>query len=1011
MVAELENANYVIADKVEDSKVSKVENNKIYFNQIRNGNTAEVKLPIQMLKTETINTQEFNKESKVKLTATYVDGNGKEKQIEKDVAVILAWTAEKEAQLNMQISKFVPYEVDEQKGLLVQTIVKSNVKDNVLPIKENFVEIVVPIINEKAPKEVKVTASDFEKVNYTYDQENNKLTIVVKNEPNEEGKVNWIKDIKDEFIVTYIYEGQEISEEGIKLSIDANSKIKVYEAVESEIKANYKNEVTLTEQISGLVDFSIETKLTELSKGQLYANTQAKKKIEIEYQETLTANIAFAKVIDKVVLEQEVDNFVTASNTKSGITQIYYKTVSVNKDEFNKILGEEGEIILYALETEVAKINKDSKDEDFIIDLSELNINTLRIETSKPQIEGELNFDIVKAIKGESGFTQEKINTFNTMELNLTGKALNGETIIAKQTVTKNINLTEPTSQAELVIDNNNLSTVLTNKDVKITAILKADTLNCSLYKNPILNITLPSYIEKIDIKNVEVLFETEGSKLTLKSQQVKQNEDGTKTIAIILEGTQTEYTLGAVSKGLNVVITSDITVNKLTANRQDKIIMEYTNNNTISKTVETKQVGADINVTAPVGVVTTSEVSNYKEGAEALVAMSGEEKTATIQTLTEARNAKFIMTVINNYNNTIDNISILGRTPSKGNKDIVEQKDLGSTMDMPLVSNIKVSGVDESKVQIYYSENANATKDLKLETNKWTLAPEKLENVKSYLIVLKDHTMNTADRVSFIYEAQIPANLQHNQSAFENYVVYFNNNLETGMLEDKETSTKLGVTTGRGPVLEASIKSHTEETKEVQTGNVIKYTITVKNTGTETAENVVATIQPTKGLRYVKLIEGTLTKYETATVEGKAQIELGNIEASKEVKKEFIMEVVSTSSLEDILTTEIKASVGANNISGNIETNAVNNTIAKTFFIVNTNVIKNTTVLKENEEYTYNIQLVGTSILETQKETVLEITLPNEIEYKDVKIKDKINEEGIDITNDIPCKYDEKKS
>jgi len=142
VVVDLESSNYVIADKVEDSKISKIENNKIYFNQIRNGNNAEVQLPIQLLRKDEISVNEFNKESKVKLTATYVDGNGKEKQIEKDVEIKLAWTAEIESLFNMQISKFVPYEVNEQKGLVLQTVVKSNVKDNILPVKENLVEII-----------------------------------------------------------------------------------------------------------------------------------------------------------------------------------------------------------------------------------------------------------------------------------------------------------------------------------------------------------------------------------------------------------------------------------------------------------------------------------------------------------------------------------------------------------------------------------------------------------------------------------------------------------------------------------------------------------------------------------------------------------------------------------------------------------------------------------------------------------------------------------------------------
>ena len=64
-------------------------------------------------------------------------------------------------------------------------------------------------------------------------------------------------------------------------------------------------------------------------------------------------------------------------------------------------------------------------------------------------------------------------------------KLLKDANKVTQKAVTKEIALTEPTSQAELVMDNTNLSTVTTNKDVKITAILKTNTLDCNLYKNP----------------------------------------------------------------------------------------------------------------------------------------------------------------------------------------------------------------------------------------------------------------------------------------------------------------------------------------------------------------------------------------------------------------------------------------------------------------------------------------------------------------------------------------------
>ena len=154
-----EKANFEIVEAVENKQIQKIENNKIYFNQIKNGNTVEIAIPIKIFQTETIAVEEFNKESKLKLTACYVDGNGKEKQIEKEITVKLAWTKEKQAELNAQVSKFVPYNINENKGVLLQTLVNSYLKDNTLPVKESKIEIEVPTINNIKPQEIKVLAN------------------------------------------------------------------------------------------------------------------------------------------------------------------------------------------------------------------------------------------------------------------------------------------------------------------------------------------------------------------------------------------------------------------------------------------------------------------------------------------------------------------------------------------------------------------------------------------------------------------------------------------------------------------------------------------------------------------------------------------------------------------------------------------------------------------------------------------------------------------------------------
>ena len=159
--------------------------------------------------------------------------------------------------------------------------------------------------------------------------------------------------------------------------------------------------------------------------------------------------------------------------------------------------------------------------------------------------------------------------------------------------------------------------------------------------------------------------------------------------------------------------------------------------------------------------------------GDEKIEVINGESQKALIPTKAEQKEVTFTMNVINNYENTLDHVVVLGRTPFKDNKDVSTSLSLGSNITMPLTSGLTVTGVDASKATIYYSENGEATKDLNNTSNGWTTSIANYANVKSYMIVING-TMNVGDTFAFSYKANIPANLEHNKSAYENYVVYY---------------------------------------------------------------------------------------------------------------------------------------------------------------------------------------------------------------------------------------------
>ena len=1030
IVVDLDNPNFKVEDEFTAKEVSKIEDNKIYFNQIVKGEAVELAIPIKMITStsEKISLSQIYKENKIKFTGTYVDGDGNEKQAKKDVTVNLAWTAEKYPELNIGVSKFIPYEINGEKYLVLQMNVESYLKDNNLPVKEDKIEISIPSIDGVKPEEVKVvanttkatngdeTGASFTSSNYNYDKDTNKVTITIENEANAQGEVSWSKQAKDEFLVTCIYK-KEITK-SVPVTLEASSEISIYESSITKARRRKSSQENMQDQIGELVETEVTT-TESLSKGQIYANYETTAKKETEYTENITTNVGLTKIGNTELLNKVELNLTGESYT-------YFKELKISKSNFDKILSEEGNIKIYNGTTLVATIDKNTQadEQTYVVDLKDLNVSALKIETSKPVVEGKLELKLTKAVKNEITLSKAQAKELTKIEEKVTMTALKDTNKVTQKTVTKEIALTEPTSQAELVMDNTNLSTVTTNKDVKITAILKTNTLDCNLYKNPTLKITLPKYIETINVKKVEVLFDTEGSKLTLKENKVVENADGTKTIEVILEGMQTEYAIAAVAKGVNVVITTDLTVNKLTPSKQEQIKMVYTN----ASTQETNEVSTAVNFVAPTGVVTTTTVSNYKENAESLTAISGEAKVATIETMAEARNTKFEMTVINNYNNTIDNISILGRIPAKGNKEVVTGSDLGSTIDMPLVSSIVVNSKDNNKVTIYYSENENATKDLALSTNEWTKEPTDLSKVKSYLIVFTDYTMNTGDSINFSYEAQIPTNLQHNASAYGNYGVYFNNNLEAGTIQDKASSVKVGVTTGKGPILETSISSNT--TEEVSTGKFIKYTVKVKNAGEDTTENVKVTVDLPQYLSIINFFEGESGQYTKDYASTQYVAEIGSIKPNEEITKSFWV-VVNKLTVEDICkdeshyetyngtkyhksdithsdseyktTASLKSVVTAKDLAKAVESKEVTNNIRKAYFNISTSTTTNgLEVLNEGDEFIYNISVKLYDANITAKNTTVKVNIPSELEYEKAEVsKFNTEKDSYDTTTD----------
>ena len=97
----------------------------------------------------------------------------------------------------------------------------------------------------------------------------------------------------DEYLVNYIFEGEEIynyvRQNGVNTSVTVNSNISVYNNADTVITRTKEAEIKYTEKTGEITDFSISA-LSSISKGYVYANYDADEKVETEYYTRICIN-------------------------------------------------------------------------------------------------------------------------------------------------------------------------------------------------------------------------------------------------------------------------------------------------------------------------------------------------------------------------------------------------------------------------------------------------------------------------------------------------------------------------------------------------------------------------------------------------------------------------------------------------------------------------------------------------------------------------------------------------
>lgn len=925
--------------------------NEIILKRITEGTDVIYSLPIKTDKNEYFNINDFSKNNIIRLTGTYVDNYAQETAVNKEIIINTEWYGDIEIKLDQKIEKFVPFTTAESKGVLVQLLVTADVKDkeNSLPVKSTTIFTMAPKLNGFEPVDVKIASNGtaltngrtidnlgFDENNYTYSAMTGELKISVQNDVDKNGNV-WSGYIgRDEYLLTYLYSAEaydSINGDDITLDSNLTGEIHGYNAPSQTNPVIHSTEdnkqFIVNEKIGEVIEYSVEYAKGSINKGYMYTKLENNDTSETVYDVDWIANIGYING-EELIMKSTTPS---VSNAENLYDNTNYTSTQVSLASFDKVLGLKGYIEIYDGDTLIGRIDENTEpDENGMLKVGYKKTDNIIIKTSAPVEIGILKITNTKSI-GE-GYTLNKLKGYKNINITLNNK----ESLIK---------LKEPTTNAILETNKNRISASNVNENVEIKVTLQRNGVQYSLFQNPVIYIEFPSFVKDLNIKDLSLMY-ADGLEIDMQKAKTTHNDKGNVVVIIPLIGNQTTYSSDTIV-GTQVILNTDMVIKELTPTVSASIkayiynekAIEYKAVDEEAPTVNGLSVGfasRALDFIAPTGVITKGTISNFnsKNTTIATNEISSTPVMGKLEIYSSRKTAKMTASVLNNYGRDCENVRILGRIPAKEAKSIINLDELNSTFDTILKDTININGIDMSNIQIYYSENINATPDINNPQNGWIENPANVSNVKSYLIVLKDYVLKQGKGLSFNYDFEIPENLDFGESSFGTYAVLFNDMEEDPSIFEYAEAPQLGVGTGEGPDLDLKVTS-TAGNGVVHEKEIIKYTVELENNGSEEVTNVqIKNIIP-EGFTFVKYenVEneeqgGDYTYVKYPEIREYYFETIAEINPGEKIIKEYeVIADILTEGIDEI-TVESYSAVLADEFEGEIKSIGITNTIKK---------------------------------------------------------------------------------
>ena len=799
------------------------------------------------------NIHDYDKESLVTLTGTFVDDDENESELIKESKLKVNWNGT--VSTSIPNSYLTVYNIENAIGeeeftanfsVSVNETTKTTPIDKTLLLQRQEVEIEIPQLNGYNPISVTCNSGNVEKA---YDEPTRILTLKREAILDENGNV--IKSVSRygtySVAVVYPIEAYEsLGSERVQLNVKVTGSNYGYQAEKFGLarSATVKTIGLIYKKIEEATPVIVENDTWRLytSIGTYADNSYrvSKENVQNLYNGTVyedvvdkypvlwTVSVGQQEKIKSITLEENsVDKF----NGNIDMSE-YEKTIGVYFENAQNVLGNDGKIELYDEGVLIETFTRENWGKYTKSKPYEINTSSVKIITSAPISNAYLYVYQIKELNDEKivqDFTQEQFNELTRIYTYAKGSV---EIVEEQQSNTPDVQTRSASATYDIPISIVNFlsspAEILNQQTQNIRLSITTRKINImeKAWKDGVFLIELPSDIIAANINDISV----SNSNVKIISSIIYK-ENGKYFVRIDTENENpTTYTisLGLAVNGNPLQSTKTCVFSLYSCNKNGEIydystndIYDINSNSSTEDRVSYKRTSMELLSTQ--GLITEEYITDYDDNESVTISPN----IAEIDRSDNAKTAKVNISIANNYSEEIDEVVILGRIPFEGNKYILNDNELGSQYTAFIKGPISIPSEIQEYATVYYSEQENPTKDLTDANNGWTQTVTDWTKVKSYLIDFGRYVLRNTGNKILSYEVEVPARTGNNKVAYATHAVYYCLNTSYGKRRMETQPGKVG--------LQVIQKYNFELTKNKQEFNNIKvagatYTFTTQD-------------------------------------------------------------------------------------------------------------------------------------------------------------------------------------